>query len=177
MTQLSHSGLSSEQSRFLSTSMCSVGAEDPNSGPCAYTGTEPFLQSLKGCKRRKKSVARKGRAVRFAHCQRPDLTQPRAPLPVLPAGRGVRLLCRSEGLGGSWSARSPGLRADGADGQGAGRKAARPGLLGTLAPRACPGGGGPAESRESGRQGAEWAQLPFQSCLMRAEEGGFERET
>lgn len=42
--------------------MCTMGAGVPNSGPCAYTGTEPPLQSLKGFK--KKSVAGKGRAVR-----------------------------------------------------------------------------------------------------------------
>lgn len=41
-------GLSTQQPLFLSTLMCTMGAGDPNSGPCAYTGTEPPLQSLKG---------------------------------------------------------------------------------------------------------------------------------
>lgn len=138
---MSHLGLSTQQPLFLSTLMCTMGAGDPNSGPCAYTGTEPPLQTLKGffkktyCWERKRS-----QTVRSGLPTNSPQTRCSSWLHFLCCpwvGWGVWLLCTKRGS--PMKLEYPSLRNRGEQASSvAGCNPACISLLSMLSPHACP---------------------------------------
>lgn len=167
-----HLGPSTQQIFFfLSTLRCTVGAEDPNAGPCAYTGTKPSLQSLKGRRKRICCWERKSREV----CPLPAHRLDAASCSTSCAeGWSVQLLrtklgCRMEPIaeqlgeqtGSVQDVTLPALACW-----------ARWSLMLAEDPyprrqRSC------RETEVQEGVGAEWMRLPFQLCLMCAKEGHF----